>query len=95
MPAATELEIDGRKVRVTNLAKVLHPAPGFTKAQVIDSDARIGDVLVPHLLRRPVTLKRFPDGVDGEFFYEKQAPAHRPPLLKTARGVERHARRRH
>ncbi len=85
MPAAaTELDIDGRKVRVTNLAKVLYPASGFTKAQVIDYYARIADVLLPHLVKRPVTLKRYPDGVDAEFFYEKNAPAHRPAWLKTA-----------
>jgi len=84
MPAATELDIDGRKVGVTNLDKVLYPVPGFTKAQIIDYYARIADVLLPHLLRRPVTLKRYPDGVAGEFFYEKQAPAHRPSWLKTA-----------
>jgi bifunctional non-homologous end joining protein LigD len=82
--AATELEIGGRKVRVTNLAKVLYPESGFTKAQVIDYYARIADLLTPHLLRRPVTLKRYPDGVDGEFFYEKQSPKHRPAWLKTA-----------
>lgn len=84
MPAVSELDIGGRKVRVTNLGKVLYPASGFTKAQVIDYYARIADVLLPHLLRRPVTLKRYPDGVDAEFFYEKNAPAHRPPWLKTA-----------
>lgn len=84
MAAATELEIDGRRVRVTNLDKVLYPEHGFTKSQVIDYYARIAEVLLPHLLRRPVTLKRYPDGVDGEFFYEKQAPAHRPAWVKTA-----------
>jgi bifunctional non-homologous end joining protein LigD len=84
MPAAAELDIDGRKVRVTNLGKVLYPEPGFTKAQVIDYYARIADVLGPHLRQRPVTLKRYPDGVDGEFFYEKQAPKHRPSWVKTA-----------
>jgi bifunctional non-homologous end joining protein LigD len=85
MPAAaTDIDIDGRKVRVTNLDKVLYPASGFTKAQVLDYYARIAGVLLPHLLRRPVTLKRYPDGVDAEFFYEKNAPAHRPPWLKTA-----------
>lgn len=83
MPAATELDIDGRKVRVTNLQKVLYPASGFTKAQVIDYYARIAEVLLPHLQKRPVTLKRYPDGADAEFFYEKNAPAHRPPWLKT------------
>ena len=84
MPAASELDIDGRKVRVTNLHKVLYPESGFTKAQVIDYYARIAEVLLPHLQKRPVTLKRYPDGVDAEFFYEKNAPAHRPPWLKTA-----------
>jgi bifunctional non-homologous end joining protein LigD len=84
MPAAaTELDIDGRKVRVTNLAKVLYPSSGFTKAQIIDYYARIARVLLPHLRRRPVTLKRYPDGVEEEFFYEKNAPKHRPPWLKT------------
>ena len=84
MPAASELAIDGRKVRVTNLPKVLFPKGGFTKAQVIDYYARIADVILPHLRQRPVTLKRYPDGVDGNFFYEKQAPAHRPAWVKTA-----------
>ena len=84
MPEATELDIDGRKVRVTNLAKILYPASGFTKAQLIDYYAQVADVLLPHLAKRPVTLKRYPDGVEGEFFYEKNAPAHRPPWLKTA-----------
>ena len=84
MPDASELDIDGRKVRVTNLHKVLYPESGFTKAQVIDYYARIADVLLPHLQKRPVTLKRYPDGVSAEFFYEKNAPAHRPPWLKTA-----------
>ncbi len=84
MSAATELDIDGRKVRVTNLAKVLYPDHGFTKAQVIDYYAKIADVLMPHLRQHPVTLKRYPDGVNAEFFYEKNAPKHRPAWLKTA-----------
>ena len=84
MRAVSEVDIDGRTVRVTNLEKALYPAAGFTKAKVIEYYARIADVLLPHLVRRPVTLKRYPDGVDAEFFYEKQAPAHRPPWVKTA-----------
>ena len=84
MPVENDLDIDGRKVRVTNLPKVLYPNSGFTKAQVIDYYARIADVLLPHLRQRPVTLKRYPDGVEGKFFYEKQAPAHRPAWVKTA-----------
>lgn len=84
MPTARELEVDGRSVRVTNLEKVLYPENGFTKAQVIDYYARIADVLVPHLRQRPVTLKRYPDGVAGQFFYEKQCPKYHPAWLKTA-----------
>lgn len=79
-----EIDVDGRAVRVSNLHKVLYPEAGFTKAAVIDYYARIADVLLPHLRQRPVTLKRYPDGVNAEFFYEKNAPKHRPAWLKTA-----------
>jgi bifunctional non-homologous end joining protein LigD len=75
---AFEASVDGRKLRLSNLDKVLYPKPGFTKGQVIDYYARIGPVLIPHLHGRPLTLKRYPDGVEGEFFYEKQCPSHRP-----------------
>jgi bifunctional non-homologous end joining protein LigD len=71
-------------LRVTNLEKVLYPEGGFTKAQVIDYYARIAEVLVPHLRQHPVTLKRYPDGVAGQFFYEKQCPKYHPEWLKTA-----------
>jgi bifunctional non-homologous end joining protein LigD len=63
---------------------VLYPEAGFTKAQVIDYYIRIAPVLLPHLKNRPITLKRYPDGVDGFFFYEKQCPSHRPKWVKTA-----------
>jgi bifunctional non-homologous end joining protein LigD len=82
---AGEIDVDGRAVRVSNLDKVLFLETGFTKAQVIDYYARIADVLLPHLRARPVTLKRYPDGPDGEFFYEKNAPKHRPSWVKTSR----------
>lgn len=84
MRSEGELEVDGRQLRVSNLQKVLYPATGFTKGAAIDYYARIAEVLLPHLRNRPVTLKRYPDGVDGESFYEKQAPSHRPGWLKTA-----------
>jgi bifunctional non-homologous end joining protein LigD len=84
MPSASELQIDGRAVRVTNLEKVLYPESGFTKAQVIDYYARVAEVLVPHLRQHPVTLKRYPDGVSGKFFYEKQCPKYHPSWLQTA-----------
>lgn len=79
----SELEVGGRQLTVSNLEKVLYPEAGFTKGQVIDYYIRIAPVLLPHLKNRPITLKRYPDGVDGFFFYEKQCPAHRPKWVKT------------
>jgi bifunctional non-homologous end joining protein LigD len=81
---AFEATVDGRKLRLSNLDKVLYPKPGFTKGQVIDYYARIGPVLLPHLHGRPLTLKRYPNGVEGEYFYEKQCPSHRPDWVETA-----------
>lgn len=68
---------------VSNLDKVLYPEAGFTKRQVIDYYIRIAPVLLPHLKNRPITLKRYPDGVNGFFFYEKQCPSHRPDWVET------------
>jgi bifunctional non-homologous end joining protein LigD len=84
MRRTSELTVDGRKLVVSNLEKVLYPKSGFTKAQVIDYYIRIAPVLLPHLKNRPITLKRYPDGVEGFFFYEKQCPPHRPRWIKTA-----------
>src|SRR5258706_3462963 len=84
MSAKTELNVAGRTLLVSNLDKVLYPEVGFTKAQVIDYYIRIAPVLLPHLKNRPITLKRYPEGVDGFFFYEKQCPSHRPGWVKTA-----------
>jgi bifunctional non-homologous end joining protein LigD len=78
------VEIGGRHLSLTNLDKVLYPAAGFTKGQVIDYYARIAPVLVPHLAGRPLTLKRYPEGVDKEYFFEKNATKHRPDWVKTA-----------
>lgn len=83
MSAATEVDIEGRRLRLSNLHKVLYPATGFTKGQVIDYYVRIAPWLLPHLRRRPLTLKRYPDGVTGGHFYEKNCPKHRPPWVKT------------
>jgi bifunctional non-homologous end joining protein LigD len=87
---AFECTVDGRRLRLSNLDKVLYPKPGFTKGQVIDYYARIGPVLLPHLHGRPLTMKRYPDGVEGEFFYEKQCPSHRPDWVETASIWSRH-----
>jgi bifunctional non-homologous end joining protein LigD len=72
------VDIDGRRLKLSNLDKVLYPDAEFTKAQVIDYYARIAPVLVPHLRDRPLTLKRYPNGVDGGFFFEKNCPSHAP-----------------
>lgn len=77
------LVVSNRKVPVSNLAKVFYPKTGFTKAQVIDYYIRISPVLLPHLKNRPLTLKRYPDGVAGGFFYEKRCPPYRPGWVKT------------
>src|SRR6516165_4666060 len=85
MSKKAELIVNDRKLQVSNLDKVLYPKPGFTKAQVIDYYIRIAPALLPHLRDRPLTMKRYPDGVEGQFFYEKNCPTHRPKWVKTAR----------
>jgi len=87
------VEIQGKQLKLSNLDKVLYPATGFTKGQVIDYYAKIAPVLVPHLAGRPLTLKRYPNGVDSEFFFEKNATAHRPDWVKTAPIWSEHNRR--
>ena len=78
------VEVQGRQLKLSNLEKVLYPATGFTKRQVIDYYVRIAPAMLPHLEGRALTRKRYPNGVDGEFFYEKNAPQHRPDWVKTA-----------
>src|SRR5882724_4691716 len=78
------LKINSRSVPVSNLDKVFYPAVGFTKGQVIDYYIRVSPVLLPHLKDRPLTLKRYPDGVTGGFFYEKRCPSYRPEWIETA-----------
>src|ERR1700752_3572816 len=85
MPDKAELIVGGKKLSVSNLDKVLYPKVGFTKGQVIDYYIRIAPVLLPHLKDRPLTMKRYPNGVDQPFFYEKNCPSHRPSWVKTAR----------
>ena len=79
----TTLKVNGRSILLSNLNKILYPGKKFTKAAVIDFYVRISKYLLPHLRDRPVTLKRFPDGVFGESFYEKDAPAFTPEWVKT------------
>jgi bifunctional non-homologous end joining protein LigD len=82
--AHVEVEVGGRQLKLSNLDKVLYPAAGFTKAQVIDYYTRVGPVLLPYLRDRPLTLKRYPDGVEAGHFYEKNCPKHRPDWVETA-----------
>jgi bifunctional non-homologous end joining protein LigD len=82
--AATDVVIDGQRLRLTNLDKVLYPAVGFTKAQVIDYYRRIAPVMLPHLAGKPPTMVRAPDGVGGEQFFEKRCPPHHPQWVATA-----------
>ena len=78
------VEIQGKQLKLSNLEKVLYPAVGFTKQQVIDYYVRIAPAMIPHLAGRALTRKRYPNGVDEEYFYEKNAPQYRPDWVKTA-----------
>ncbi len=84
MSGSQTIEVEGKHLKLTNLEKVLYPATGFTKGQVIDYYARIAPVLVPQLAGRPLTLKRYPEGVDHQYFFEKNATQYRPEWVRTA-----------
>ena len=88
-----EVQVEGRTLKLTNLDKVLYPETGFTKADLIGYYAAIAPVLLPHLQGRPLTLKRYPNGVQGKYFYEKQSPSHRPDWVQTATVWSRHSKR--
>jgi bifunctional non-homologous end joining protein LigD len=79
------VQVDGRDLTLTNLDKVLYPRAGFTKGEVIDYYSRVADALLPHLRGRPLTRKRWPDGVDGPFFFEKNVPRGTPDWVRTVR----------
>ncbi len=83
-PRRVEVSVEGRTLSLSNLDKVMYPEVGFTKGQVIDYYTRVAPVLLPHLRGHPLTLKRYPNGVEGQYFYEKQCPSHRPDWVSTA-----------
>ncbi len=78
------VEIAGRRLSLSNLEKDLYPAYGFTKAHILEYYRRISRFILPHLHDRALTLKRYPEGVDQDFFFEKRCPGHRPAWTKTA-----------
>jgi bifunctional non-homologous end joining protein LigD len=78
------VEIDGRRLSLSNLEKDLYPSHGFTKAHVLEYYRRIAEFILPHLKDRALTLKRYPDGVEKAFFFEKRCPSHHPAWAKTA-----------
>jgi bifunctional non-homologous end joining protein LigD len=82
---AVVAEVGGREVKLSNLDKVLYPEVGFAKRDVIEYFARIAPTVLPHLEGRALTLKRYPNGVNANYFYEKNAPSHRPDWVDTAR----------
>jgi bifunctional non-homologous end joining protein LigD len=82
-PEKIAVDVEGHTLTLTNLEKVLYPEVGFTKGQVINYYTRIAPVLLPHLAGRALTMKRYPNGVDGHFFFEKNAPSHRPDWVRT------------
>jgi len=83
MAERVSVEVEGRRLGLSNLDKVLYPDAGFTKAHVIDYYQRIAPTLLPHLAQRPATRKRYPNGVEAASFFEKNAPKHTPDWVRT------------
>lgn len=86
MADVTAVEVDGRRLDLSNLHKVLYPEAGVTKAEVIDHYARVGPFMVAHTRGRCMTMRRFPEGVDGPSFFEKRCPGHRPEWIPSSLG---------
>ena len=82
---ALAVVVDGRPLKISNWDKVLFAEAGFTKGDLIGYYARVSEAVLPHLRDRPLTLKRYPNGVQSPYFYEKQSPSHRPEWVQTAR----------
>ena len=85
-PSRTVVAIGGRELALTNLEKVLYPAVGFSKGEVVDYYRRVAPVLLPHLAGRALTLKRYPNGVEGGHFFEKRCPSHAPAWIERTEG---------
>ena len=83
--ASLSVKIGNKKLALSNIDKVLYPEIGFTKGQVIDFYSRVAPYILPHIENRPITLKRYPNGIKGKHFYEKNAPSFTPAWIKTFR----------
>ncbi len=81
---STEIEFGGRRLSIRNLDRVVFPRTGTTKAELLDYYVRVGDVMLAHLRERLLHMHRYPEGVEGPRFWQKQCPDHRPPWLQTA-----------
>lgn len=82
------VEIGGRRLSLANLEKTLYPAPGFTKAQILEYYRQMARFILPHLQDRALTFKRYPEGVDQDYFFEKRCPPHHPAWVKTAQVLQ-------
>jgi bifunctional non-homologous end joining protein LigD len=78
-----QVEVEGRRLSLSNLDKVMYPEVGFTKGQLIDYYTRVAPAVLPHLRDRPLTLKRYPNGVESQYFYEKRCPSHAPDWVRS------------
>ncbi len=81
--ARQTVQVGDRRLQISNLEKILYPQTGFTKGEMLDYYARVAPVLLPHLAGRPLTRKRYPNGVDGQSFFEKNAPRGTPDWVRT------------
>ncbi len=82
MTTNQQIKVDRHELTISNVGKIFFPESGFTKGEVIRFYSDIAETILPHLRDRPLTMKRYPDGITGEFFYEKNAPAHTPPWVE-------------
>src|SRR3954469_11439357 len=82
MRTKQRVAVDNRELELSNLEKVYFPDTGFTKGEVVNYYSSVAEVIIPHLRDRPLTLKRYPEGVNGEHFYEKNAPSYTPSWVK-------------
>ena len=90
MPKNATLNVEGKDVPVTNIDKIYYPKAGFTKGEMLAYYIKIAPVLLPHLKDRPLTMKRYPNGVEAPFFYEKQCPKPTPPFVETFQVARHH-----